>query len=104
VVQDGEAAQDDVAEERAAQVARRSHDPSHAELRPQLLGVARRIGPGADDLLQGDDVRLDAADDVGNAGRIGAPIEPAAAMDVVGGDAECPPVRVGGHSLAMALE
>ena len=57
---DRQAAQHHVAEERPAEVPRRGHHPSHAEHRAELLGVARRRRAGADHLLQGDDVGVDA--------------------------------------------
>ena len=44
VVPDRQPAQHDVAEQAAAQVARRRHHPAHAEQRAELLGVARRAG------------------------------------------------------------
>ena len=90
-------AEDDVAEEAAAQVTGRRHHPAHADQRADLLGVSLRARTGADHLLQRDDVRVDRADDLGDALRIGAAIEAAAAMDVVGGDTQRAPVAVG-HS------
>jgi hypothetical protein len=40
MVQDRVPAEDDIAKEAAAQMARRRHDPAHAEQRSQLLGMA----------------------------------------------------------------
>ena len=57
VVPDRKPAQHDVAEQAAAQVARRRHHPAHAEQRAELLGVAGERRAGADHLLQRDDVR-----------------------------------------------
>ena len=71
------------------------------ELRADFLGVSRGARPGADHLLQRDDVGVDAANDVGDARGIGAPVEPAAAVDVVGGDTQGAPVGVG-HQLVVS--
>ena len=88
VMGDREAAQDDVAELVAAQLARRRHDPAHAERGADLLGVAAAARPGADHFLQRDDVGVDGAEHGGDALGTRAPVEAAAAMDVVGGDAQ----------------
>ena len=89
----------DIAEQGAAQVARRRHDPAHAEQRAELLGVPGRRLAGANHFLQGDDVGVDAADDLGDAGWIGAAVKAAAAVDVVGGDPERSPVGIGHYPL-----
>ena len=74
-------------------MARRRHHPAHAEQRAELLGMARGVRAGADHLLQRDDVGVDRPDDSAIAGRTGAAVEAAAAVDVVGGDAQRAPVR-----------
>ena len=103
VMADRVAAEDDVAEQRAAQMPGRRHHPPHPQQRTELLGVALRARPGANDFLQRDDVGLDCADHLRNPRRIGAPVEPAAAMDVVGGDAQRAPVGVG-HECYDAID
>jgi len=88
VVEDRQPAQDDVAEERVPQMTGGRHDPAHPQLRPELLRVPASAGTGADDLLHRDDVGIDRPDDGRDAARVRPPVEPAAAMDVVGGDAQ----------------
>jgi hypothetical protein len=85
---DRQPAENDVAKQMSAQVARGRHDPAHAERRAQLLGVTRPRRPGADDFLQGDDVRIDVLEDAGDAVRPRPTVEAAAAVDVVGGNAK----------------
>ena len=72
----------------AAQLTRRRHHPSHAEQRADLLGVAAVVRPGADHFLQRDDVGVDGAEHGGDALGARAAVEAAAAMNVVGGDAQ----------------
>ena len=84
-------AQHHVAEQAAAQMTRRRHHPSHADERADFLGVPLRVRAGADDFLERNHIRVDRPDDFGHAGRIGPPVHAAAAMDVVGGDANRPP-------------
>ena len=88
VVRDREAAEHDVAELVAAQLARRRHHPAHAERGADLLGVAAAVRPGADHFLQRDDVGVDRAQHRGDPLRARAAVQAAAAMDVVGGDAQ----------------
>ena len=88
VVGDRKAAQDDVAELVAAQQAHRRHDPAHAERRADLLDLAAAARPGADHFLQRDDVRVDVPQHGGDAIGPRPSIHPAAAMDVVGDDAQ----------------
>ena len=45
----------------AAQLARRRHDPAHAERGADLFGVAAAVRAGADHFLQRDDVGVDRA-------------------------------------------
>jgi hypothetical protein len=85
---DRESAQDHVAEKASAQVSRRRHHPPHTKLRAELFRLAARRRPGADHLLERHDVGIHRADDVGDPGGARAPVEAAAAMDVVSGDAE----------------
>ena len=92
VMDDGMAAEDDVTEEVAPQVPRRRHHPAHPQQRAKLFRVALRGGSGANHLLQRDDVGVDSSDDLGDAGRVGAPVEPAAAMNVVGRDSQLSPL------------
>ncbi len=95
VMADRQPAHDHVAEQAAAQLACRRHDPPHAEQRAQFLGMTGRRMTGPDHFLQRDDVGIDAADDLCDAGWIGAAVETPAAVDVVGGDPEGAPMRVG---------
>ena len=55
---------------------------------PSSSACPADVGPGADHFLQRDDVGIDRANDLGNAGRVGAAIEAPAAVNVVGGDAQ----------------
>ena len=88
VMPDRMSAQHDVAEERSADLARRRHDPSHAELRSELLGVPGRVRARPDHFLQRDYVGLDPADDLRDSRRDGATVETATAVNVVRGDAQ----------------
>ena len=94
VVEDGMPAEHDVAEQIPAEMPRRRHDPSHAKQRAQFLGMAGGRGTGADHLLEGDDIGVNGANDVGDARRIRAAVEAPAPMDVVGGDAQLSPAGV----------
>ena len=67
---------------------RRRHHPSHAERGADLLDVAAAVRSGADHLLQRDDVGADVAEHAGDALGFGAAIHAAAAMNVVGDDAQ----------------
>jgi hypothetical protein len=87
VVKDRVTAQDDVAEEIAAEMAGRRHDPAHAQLGAEFFGVAGGVRPRTDDLLKRDEIGLDRPDHVGDAPRERAPVHAAAPMDVVGRDA-----------------
>src|SRR5262245_6478659 len=93
-MQDGEAAQDDVAEQGSPQMARGRHHPAHAEERSKLFSVSGGAGAGTDDFLHRDHVGLDAPDHVGDTFGTGAAVETAAAVDVIGGDPESSPMRV----------
>src|SRR5438132_4961093 len=83
-----EAAQDGIAELMTAHEPRRRHHPSRAEQRAEPLRVPAAVRAGADDFLQRDDVGVDRAQHGGDASGTRAAIEAAAAMDVVGRDAE----------------
>ena len=88
VLRDRKAAEHGVAELVAAQLPRRRHHPAHAERRADLLGVAAAVRAGADHFLQRDDVGVDRAQHRGDALGPRPAVEAAAAMDVVGGDAQ----------------
>ena len=88
VLGDRQPAQDRVAELMAAQLAGRRHHPSHPELRAELFGMAPVVRSRADDFLQRDDVGVDGAKDRGGPLRARAAVEAAAAMNVVGRDAQ----------------
>ena len=72
----------------AAQLAGRRHHPSHPEQRAELFGMAAVVRSRADDFLQRDDVGVDGAEHRGDPLRAGAAVEAAAAMNVVGRDAQ----------------
>ena len=76
-----------VAEQRGAQVARRRHDPAHAERGAEFGGLAGLERAGADHFLERDDVGVDHREHAGDAFEPGAAVEAAGAMNVVGGDA-----------------
>ena len=84
-VDDRIAAEHDVAEEASSQVTGGCHHPAHAQRGADFLRVTTGGRPGADHFLQRDDVRLDAADDLRDSLRAGAPVEATAAVYVVGG-------------------
>ncbi len=88
MLRDGQPAEHRVAEQMAAQVPRRRHHPAHAQQRAELFDLAVAAWSGADHFLQRDDVGVDRAQHGGDAFRAGAAVEAAAAMDVVGGDAQ----------------
>ena len=88
VTHDRKAAQYGVPELVPAQQAHGRHDPAHAERCADLLDVAAATRPGADHFLQRDDVCVDVSQHGGDALGSRPPIHPAAAMDVVGDDAE----------------
>src|SRR5581483_449790 len=81
-------AEHDVAELMAAQLARTGHHPAHSEAGADDLAVAHAGRARADDFLQRHDVRLDGREDVDDALGPRASIESAAAMHVVGDDAD----------------
>ena len=85
---DRKAREHHVAELMAAQVARRRHHPAHAQPRADLFSVARVARAGANHLLQRDDVRIQGQQHLDGAVRQRASIQPAAAVDVVGDDAQ----------------
>jgi hypothetical protein len=99
---DGEATQYGVPELMPAQQTRRRHDPSHAERGPDRLGVPAAAGPGAHDLLQRHDIGANRAQHVNNPIGARAPVETAAAMDVVGDDAQREG-RAGSHCAMIVL-
>ena len=88
VVHDRVAAEDDVAELVLAQRAHAVHHPAHAERRADLFGLPGAGRARADHFLQRDDVGVDVAQHLDDARRVDAAIHAAAAMDVVGGDAD----------------
>src|SRR6185436_20003116 len=88
MLRDWQPAHHHVAELMAAQLACRRHHPAHPELRAELLGMAAVVRPGADHFLQRDDVGVDRFQDGGGAFGAGPSVEAAAAMDVVGRDAQ----------------
>jgi len=88
VLDDWKTAEDGVAEMVSAQLPGGRHDPSHAERGADLFRMTAAARPGADDFLQRNDVRVDAPQYVCDAVRPGAAVESAAAVDVVGGDAQ----------------
>src|SRR5436190_3386172 len=86
VLRDRKAAQHRVAELVAPQLARRRHDPAHAERGAELLGVPAAAWTGADDFLQRHDIGVDRAQDTRDALGPRPSVEAPAAMDVVGRD------------------
>ena len=80
-------AEHDVAEQRRAQVARRRHDPAHAERGAEFGGLSGLERAGADHFLERDDVGIDHREHARDAFDAGAAVEAAGAMNVVGGDA-----------------
>jgi VWFA-related protein len=88
VAVDRKPAEDDVAELVAAHMPRRSHHPSHAERRADFLDMAVAVRTGTDYFLQRDDVGADVAEDTGDSVRFGPAIHAAAAVNVVGDDAQ----------------
>jgi hypothetical protein len=89
------AAEDDVAVDCRAHVPGGRHDPAHAERCAQLGGLPFAHRTGADDFLQGDDVGVDGGEDGRNACEPHPAVEPAAAVDVVGGHAHgAGPLRI----------
>ena len=58
------------------------------ERRADFLGMSRVVRPGANHFLQRDDVGIEPRKHLDGALRHGAPVQAAAAMDVVGDDAE----------------
>ena len=85
----GSRLQHGVAELVAAQLPRRRHHPAHAEQRaPSSSAWPPPCGPGADDFLQRDDVGVDRAQHRGDPIGARAAVEAAAAMHVVGRDAQ----------------
>ena len=82
-----------------AQLARRRHHPSHPEHRAELFGVAAAARPRADDFLQRHDVGVDRAEHRRDPLGTGAAVEAAAAMDVVGCDAQRRPRRVSHYAM-----
>ena len=93
VMEDRKPAEDDVAEQAAAQCRAGAMTQPMPSSAPSSSACPAKLRAGADDLLQRDDVGLDAADDVGDAVGTGAAVESAAAVDVVGGDPQGSPVR-----------
>ena len=96
---DRQPAQHRVAELMAAELPRRRHHPAHAERRADLLGVPAAVRTRADDFLQRDDVGVDRAEHGGDALGPRAPVEAAAAMHVVGRDAQ----RSSSHLIHYAM-
>ena len=83
-------AEDDVAEERVAEMTGRRHHPAHAQCGADLGGLARLERARADHLLQRDDVGVDRRQHRGDSLRTGTSVEAAAAMDVVGHHPQLP--------------
>jgi hypothetical protein len=77
-----------VPEKRRAQVACRRHDPAHAERGAQFGRLSGLERTGANHFLERDDVGIDHREHAGDALETGAAVETAAAMNVVGGDAD----------------
>jgi len=97
VLNDREAAEDDVAEQMSAEMPDGGHDPAHPERRPDLLGLSGPQRSCADDFLQGDDVRIDGAQHLGDTKGRRAPVHAAAAVNVVRGDPDVDGIaRIGG--------
>ena len=88
VMDDGQTAEDRVAELVSAQPPRRGHDPSHPECGANFLDMARGARTGPHDLLERDDIRVDVPQHGGRSIGTRASIHAAAAMDVVGDDAQ----------------
>src|SRR5262249_41330815 len=76
------------AEEMLPEVAGDRHHPAHAERGADLLGLPLAARTRAHHLLQGYDVRVELADDLGDARWHRSPVHSTAAMDVVGGNPE----------------
>ena len=74
VMDDGEPAENGVAELVAAPLAGRRHHPAHPQGRADLLDVAAAARPGADHFLQRDDVGVDVAQHGGDSLGPRAPI------------------------------
>src|SRR5690606_1263175 len=85
---DGQVAEHDVPVRASAQLPRRLHHPPHAEARAEVGRLAFLLRPGAPDFLQGDDVGLEAGQDLDDPVRAQAPVHAAALVNVVGDKAE----------------
>ena len=85
---DRQPAQHRVAELMAAELPRRRHHPAHTELRAQFLRVSAGGGSRADHFLQRHDIGVDRAQDLRDPLGARASVDSAAAMHVVGRNAE----------------
>src|SRR6266571_2185701 len=88
MLRDRQPAEDRIAELVAAKLPRRRHHPPHAERGADRFRVPAAARPGADDLLQRDYVRVYRAEHRGDPLRTRAAVDAAAAMYVVGRDAQ----------------
>lgn len=101
VVVDGVSAEHDVAELVPPQLPGRSHDPAHAELGAQLLGVTGSRTPGPDDLLEGNQVWIDRREHFCYSFGSLPAVQADGPVDVVGDDAQVdrPPRGVHVHMI-----
>jgi hypothetical protein len=86
MLSDREMRQHDIAELMAAKMADRGHDPAHPQRCTNFFRVPRAVRAGANDLLQGDDIGMQTAEDVDGPVRQRAAIHSPTAMDVIGDD------------------
>src|SRR5690242_10346378 len=87
VVPNRQPAQDDIAEQGSAKMARRRHDPSHTERRAKFSGLSWLERACADHFLKRDDVGVNGGENRRNSFDAGPAIEAASAVNVVSGDA-----------------
>ena len=86
MVADGKPAKHHVAEEIASQLPCRGHHPTHTESGTELLSLTCCSRPSADDLLEGDNIRLSLLDNLGNPDWVCTPVQTTASVDVIGDD------------------
>jgi hypothetical protein len=87
MLSDGQAAQDDVAEEMPPQTSRWCHDPAHTKRGTELLGMSWTVGVGSDHFLERDDVGIDVREHGGRSRWFDTPVEAPTTVDIVGRDA-----------------
>src|SRR5256885_9976244 len=104
MLRDRMAAEYGIPEMVTAQLPRRRHHPAHAEHRAEFFGVAAAVRSGADHFLQRDDVGVDGVEHGGDSIRTGAAVEPTAAMNVVGGDAQRRPRAVSHYAMIVRVD